>query len=83
MLTWLQYVRCFPSTIASCSRIRSWNPVLVCEQYQFNSDRCPEIPAQAIYLTLFYTKREYALRIGYLFVSAAIAGSLGGIFAYG
>lgn len=38
---------------------------------------------QAIYLTLFYTKREYALRIGYLFVSAAIAGSLGGIFAYG
>ena len=38
---------------------------------------------QAIYLTLFYTKREYALRIGYLFVSAAIAGSLGGILAYG
>jgi hypothetical protein len=38
---------------------------------------------QAIYLTLFYTKREYALRIGYLFVSAAIAGSLGGILGYG
>ncbi|KAM0689481.1 hypothetical protein Q7P36_010352 [Cladosporium allicinum] len=44
----------------------------------------PELsPFVAIYLTLFYTKREYALRIGYLFVSAAIAGSLGGIFAYG
>lgn len=28
----------------------------------------------AVYLTLFYTKRELALRIGYLFVSAAIAG---------
>jgi MFS family permease len=40
-------------------------------------------PGLAIYLTMFYTKREYALRIGYLFVSAAIAGSLGGILAYG
>ncbi|EEY22343.1 high-affinity nicotinic acid transporter [Verticillium alfalfae VaMs.102] len=35
-----------------------------------------------IYLTMFYTKREYALRIGYLFVSAAIAGSMGGLLAY-
>lgn len=40
-------------------------------------------PGLAIYLTLFYTKKEYALRIGYLFCSAAIAGSLGGILAYG
>jgi hypothetical protein len=32
---------------------------------------------------VFYTKKEYALRIGYLFVSAAIAGSLGGLLAYG
>lgn len=40
-------------------------------------------PGLTVYLTLFYTKKEYALRIGYLFVSAAIAGSLGGIFAYG
>lgn len=32
---------------------------------------------------MFYTKKEYALRIGYLFVSAAIAGSLGGLLAYG
>ena len=40
-------------------------------------------PGAAIYLTFFYTKRELALRIGYLFVSAAIAGSLGGLLAYG
>jgi hypothetical protein len=36
-----------------------------------------------IYLTMFYTKREIALRVGYLFVSAALAGSLGGLLAYG
>jgi MFS family permease len=40
-------------------------------------------PGLTIYLTMFYTKREYALRIGYLFVSAAIAGSVGGLLAYG
>jgi MFS family permease len=39
-------------------------------------------PGLAIYLTMFYTKREIALRVGYLFVSAAVAGSLGGLLAY-
>ena len=37
----------------------------------------------AIYLTLFYSKKELGLRIGYLFVSAAIAGACGGLLAYG
>lgn len=36
-----------------------------------------------IYLTIFYTKRQLALRVGYLFVSAAIAGSIGGLLAWG
>lgn len=40
-------------------------------------------PGCAIYLTFFYTKRELALRIGYLFVSAALAGAFGGLLAYG
>ena len=40
-------------------------------------------PGCAIYLTLFYTKRELALRIGYLFVSAALAGAFGGLLSYG
>jgi MFS family permease len=39
-------------------------------------------PGLTIYLTMFYTKRELALRIGYLFVSAAIAGSMGGLLGY-
>lgn len=40
-------------------------------------------PGMAIYLTLFYTKKELALRVGYLFVSAALAGAVGGLLAYG
>jgi MFS family permease len=40
-------------------------------------------PGCAIYLTFFYTRQELALRIGYLFVSAALAGACGGLLAYG
>ncbi|OAQ66151.2 MFS transporter [Pochonia chlamydosporia 170] len=40
-------------------------------------------PGLNVYLTFFYTKNELALRVGYLFVSAAIAGALGGLLAYG
>ncbi|KAG8405767.1 hypothetical protein J3458_021701 [Metarhizium acridum] len=40
-------------------------------------------PGLNIYLTFFYTRNELALRVGYLFVSAAVAGALGGLLAYG
>lgn len=39
-------------------------------------------PGFMTYLTLFYSKREIALRTGYLFSSAAIAGACGGLLAY-
>lgn len=40
-------------------------------------------PGFMTYLTLFYSKRELALRTVYLFSSAAIAGAFGGLLAYG
>ncbi|SMR49489.1 unnamed protein product [Zymoseptoria tritici ST99CH_1A5] len=40
-------------------------------------------PGMVVYLTFFYTKQELALRTAFLFVSAAIAGSVGGLLAYG
>ncbi|KFH48265.1 putative transporter -like protein [Hapsidospora chrysogenum ATCC 11550] len=40
-------------------------------------------PGLNVYLTFFYSKHELALRVGYLFVSAAVAGALGGLLAYG
>jgi MFS family permease len=39
-------------------------------------------PCLALYLSTFYQPREQALRISYLFVSAALSGSFGGLFAY-
>jgi len=41
------------------------------------------LPGLTVYLTLFYTKKELALRIGYLFVSSALAGACGGLLSYG
>lgn len=40
-------------------------------------------PGLVVYLTYFYTKQELALRVGYLFVSAALAGAFGGLLGYG
>lgn len=40
-------------------------------------------PGMMTYLTLFYGKREIALRTGYLFSSSAAAGAFGGLLAYG
>ncbi|KAL4883912.1 major facilitator superfamily domain-containing protein [Aspergillus karnatakaensis] len=39
-------------------------------------------PGLMTYLTLFYSKHELALRTGYLFSSAALAGACGGLLAY-
>ncbi|PGH14487.1 hypothetical protein AJ79_02980 [Helicocarpus griseus UAMH5409] len=40
-------------------------------------------PGLVAYMTLFYGKREIALRVGYLFSAAALAGACGGLLAYG
>lgn len=40
-------------------------------------------PGMMTYLTMFYGKRELALRTGYLFSSSAVAGACGGLLAYG
>ncbi|KAK2786936.1 hypothetical protein FQN53_005882 [Emmonsiellopsis sp. PD_33] len=40
-------------------------------------------PGLVAYMTLFYGKRELALRVGYLFSAAALAGACGGLLAYG
>lgn len=39
-------------------------------------------PCLVIYLSTYYQREEQALRISYLFVSAALSGSFGGLFAY-
>lgn len=40
------------------------------------------LPGLTVYLTLFYTKKEIALRFSYLFFATALAGACGGLLAY-
>jgi MFS family permease len=39
-------------------------------------------PCLTLYLSTFYQPEEQALRVAYLFVSAALSGAFGGLFAY-
>jgi MFS family permease len=39
-------------------------------------------PCLSLYLTTFYKPSEQALRVSYMFVSAALSGAFGGLFAY-
>ncbi|KAL9001946.1 MAG: hypothetical protein Q9188_005104 [Gyalolechia gomerana] len=41
----------------------------------------PLIPCMVVYMTLFYTRKELAVRFGYLIGGAAVAGAVGGLLA--
>jgi MFS family permease len=40
-------------------------------------------PGICFYLTFWYRRREYGIRIFYLFAASAVSGSVGGLLAYG
>ena len=42
----------------------------------------PLFPCLIVYLTFFYTRKELAVRIGWLVAGAALAGAVGGLLAY-
>ena len=39
-------------------------------------------PCLALYISIFYKAEEQALRVSYMFVSSALSGAFGGLFAY-
>ena len=79
---WLSFITVGWGIVATLTGIvQSYAGLLVC-RVLLGALEGGLFPGLTIYLTMFYTKRELALRIGYLFVSAAIAGSMGGLLAY-
>ncbi|PWW72725.1 MFS general substrate transporter [Tuber magnatum] len=69
--------------IATCTGlVNSYGSLLAC-RLLLGAVEAGLFPGLAVYLTFFYTRKELALRIGYLFVSAALAGACGGLLAYG
>ncbi|KAL8922097.1 MAG: hypothetical protein Q9208_005407 [Pyrenodesmia sp. 3 TL-2023] len=43
----------------------------------------PLFPCLTVYLTMFYTRKELAVRFSFLIAGTAIAGAVGGLLAYG
>ncbi|EXJ89751.1 hypothetical protein A1O3_02818 [Capronia epimyces CBS 606.96] len=80
---WIAFITTFWGVIATLTGlVQNYGGLIVC-RLLLGAVEAGLFPGMTIYLTLFYTKKELALRVGYLFVSAALAGSVGGLLAYG
>ncbi|KAH6971703.1 major facilitator superfamily domain-containing protein [Ilyonectria sp. MPI-CAGE-AT-0026] len=80
---WIAFIAAAWGLIATLTGlVNSYGALLAC-RLLLGAVEAGLFPGLTVYLTFFYTKRELALRVGYLFVSAAVAGALGGLLAYG
>ncbi|EME43401.1 hypothetical protein DOTSEDRAFT_132336 [Dothistroma septosporum NZE10] len=69
--------------VATCTAaVQSYTGLIVCRLLMgfFEAGLCPGI---VVYLTMFYTRRQLALRIATFLAGAALAGAVGGLIAYG
>lgn len=80
---WLAFIVFVWGVLALCTGFVQNFGQLVALRVLLGAFEAGLFPGLNVYLTFFYTKRELALRVGYLFVSAAVAGALGGLLAYG
>ncbi|KAI1657027.1 DNA-repair protein rad2 [Daldinia decipiens] len=80
---YIAFIACGWGIIATCTGFVHSYGALIAVRVILGVVEAGLFPGLNVYLTFFYTKQELALRVGYLFVSAAIAGALGGLLAYG
>ncbi|KAK4942565.1 hypothetical protein LTR10_017694 [Elasticomyces elasticus] len=79
---WISFIALSWGLVATFSGFsQSFGGMLVC-RLLLGAFEGGMFPGIVVYLTFFYTKRELALRIGYLFTCSAIAGACGGLLAY-
>lgn len=79
---WIAFITTSWGIIATLTGItKNYGGMLVCRLF-LGAVEGGLFPGMTIYLTLFYTKKELAKRVGYLFVSSAIAGACGGLLAF-
>jgi MFS family permease len=80
---WIAFITVSWGIIATLSGItQNFAGMLVC-RILLGAFEGGLFPGLVTYLTLFYTKKELALRIASLFACSAIAGATGGLLAYG
>ncbi|KAK2054896.1 major facilitator superfamily transporter [Colletotrichum caudatum] len=80
---WIAFITVSWGVIATLTGLVDSYGALVACRLLLGAVEAGLFPGLNVYLTFFYSKHELALRVGYLFVSAAIAGGLGGLLAYG
>ncbi|KAJ0157981.1 putative transporter, partial [Colletotrichum tanaceti] len=79
---WIAFITVSWGVIATLTGlVHSYGALIAC-RLLLGAVEAGLFPGLNVYLTFFYSKHELALRVGYLFVSAAIAGGLGGLLAY-
>jgi len=80
---WIAFLAISWGIIAICTGFcQNFGGMIACRLFM-GAAEAGLFPGLIVYLTLFYTKDEIALRVAYLFVSAALAGCCGGLVAYG
>lgn len=80
---WIAFIAISWGLVASCTgAVQTYGGLLAC-RLLLGFFEAGLFPGLTVYLTFWYTKKEIALRVGYLFVSAAFAGAFGGLLAYG
>jgi MFS family permease len=80
---WIAFIACSWGIIATLTGLANSYGSLIACRLLLGAVEAGLFPGLNVYLTFFYTKHELAMRVGYLFVSAAIAGGLGGLLAFG
>jgi MFS family permease len=79
---WISFIALSWGLVATFSGfVQNFGGMLVC-RLLLGAFEGGMFPGVVLYLTLFYTKRELALRISYLFTCSALAGACGGLLAY-
>ncbi|KIW81661.1 hypothetical protein Z517_04687 [Fonsecaea pedrosoi CBS 271.37] len=79
---WISFIALSWGLVATFSGfVQNFGGMLVC-RLLLGAFEGGMFPGVVVYLTFFYTKKELALRIGYLFTCAALAGACGGLLAY-
>lgn len=79
---WIAFITIAWGIIATLTGLASSYGSLIACRLLLGAVEAGLFPGMNVYLTFFYSKKELALRVGYLFVSAAIAGALGGLLAF-
>ncbi|EWC47425.1 hypothetical protein DRE_00393 [Drechslerella stenobrocha 248] len=79
---WIAFITTAWGIAATCTGlVQSYGGLIACRLI-LGLFEAGLFPGLTVYLTFWYTKKEIALRIALLFMSAAIAGASGGLLAY-